>query len=390
MSDFSIRRNYNNYNETMTGTCKCVSSCSSCPIGPTGPTGPIGPIGPTGPTGPIGPTGPTGPIGQIGQIGPTGSNPVIKKATIVFRTGGYTGDTGNTGNTSDFIGNITGPTNASYDLTPSNNVYRMDVQLWGGGGGASISTSGHGQYACASLNVISGTVYKLAIGTKGMDANPRNLRQQSGGGGGGGSTNIIVGNNILLSAAGGGGAAAIGGGGGGGGLYGGNGGFGKTAPDNGTPTPPGNGTPGGLGSGNGGDRDSSAHPGAGGGLFGGGGGGRGTSTDYLGGDGGYGNGDASTSGKYISSNSTGGKGLNNFFNGMDASGVTPGMGFSDPNNFSILGDVLYVPHPLIKNYTIQLKAYDPNPISYDFGSSAGGSGISSATDGGIVITFYYK
>jgi len=111
--------------------------------GPQGPAGPTGPQGVAGPTGPVGPQGATGPQGPAGS----GTNVIFKKKTNYFITSG----------------------NNTYIVSP--NVYYVEIELIGGGGGSGQIGSvvylggGSGAYVKFPLNVTPGQTLTFTVGT---------------------------------------------------------------------------------------------------------------------------------------------------------------------------------------------------------------------------------
>lgn len=214
------------------------------PIGLTGPQGEQGPMGATGPQGPIGltglqgsqgPIGATGPQGPIGSNGANGLNSLIKTSNepagnncnsggIKIETGLDLNSDGNLDNIeinnsqTQFICGISSSSlsrgiklgySQSATWTCPSDVFQVQVELWGaGGGGSSYSYSsdpnfapscygnkagGKGGYNRQTINVTPGNTYEITIGLGGCQTSP-------GGGSAFGS---------ILFAQGGGGASGV-------------------------------------------------------------------------------------------------------------------------------------------------------------------------------------
>lgn len=137
--------------------------------GPTGPTGLMGPTGPTGATGAgaTGPTGPTGPTGTAGLTGPTGSTgvagaPTVQQLDVATGLGGVIDGTSDVtfvawtgplpegplavplvlddGTVDGFVKTvaISGLTNVSFTITPTNFASGTAVSFTDAGGSATF------------------------------------------------------------------------------------------------------------------------------------------------------------------------------------------------------------------------------------------------------------
>jgi hypothetical protein len=172
--------------------------------------------GDKGDSGVKGYSGPNGSTGNSGQKGEPGDPPQPNRINI--RNFNYTSQ--NNGR--------------SFYIVPAN-CYQIEVELWGGGGGAArrnigsgnpINTGGAGEYVKTVLDVFPGMpIMNIVIGSGGSGD------LVAGAGGGGGSSALFLPNYGIVAIASGGGGAAYGssggttfGGGGGAGPHGGNGG----------------------------------------------------------------------------------------------------------------------------------------------------------------------
>jgi glycine rich protein/IPT/TIG domain-containing protein len=148
-----------------------------------GAAGPIGPAGPGGKEGPAGPSGPPGPKGATGAQGPAGPQ----------GPGGLTG-------VKDFT--------ESGTFTVPDGVTHVMVELWGGGGAASLVVNGAGTfggggaYTKTVVPVTSGDVYTVTVGVGGVCALTGGDLAANGG-----ESIFSFGSTILAFAGGGQGAA---------------------------------------------------------------------------------------------------------------------------------------------------------------------------------------
>ena len=100
-------------------------------------------------------------------------------------------------------GALTLATCGSWTITPESE-FSANVQMWGGGGGASGGVGGAGGYATGTVTFSAGVTYQFIVGCGGGGGN--STGRTAGSGGGGTGIKIVSGNVPVLIAGGGGGS----------------------------------------------------------------------------------------------------------------------------------------------------------------------------------------